>query len=199
MLLAVAINSMESIQAFAFYLMQYTISNLNAFIILLGMGYFIYPLMNGKHIMPKDLSDKKTLDGNNSPIQLTIELKGFFHLNPTLAISLAITLFSFVGIPPLIGFFGKQMVLSAALDSGFIFLTITAIITSVISAVYYLGFIKYVFFDENDYILYNEKEDTNNADNYDIVTSDTKISTYLSITISILTLILLLFMFASNE
>lgn len=179
--------------------MQYTISNLNAFIILLGMGYFLYPFMNGKQITSKGLSDKKTLDGNNSPIQLTLELKGFFHLNPTLAISLAITLFSFVGIPPLIGFFGKQMVLSAALDSGFIFITITAIVTSVISAVYYLGFIKCVFFDENDYKFYNEKEDTNNADNHDIVTSGTKISTYLSVTISILTLILLLFMFASNE
>jgi len=38
-LLALSINSIESIQAFIFYLMQYSISNLNAFIILISIGY----------------------------------------------------------------------------------------------------------------------------------------------------------------
>ena len=60
--------------------------------------------------------------------------------------SLAITIFSFVGIPPLVGFFAKQMVLSAALDNGYIFLSIIAILTSVIGAVYYLNVIKEIFF-----------------------------------------------------
>ena len=68
-----------------------------------------------------------------------------------LALSLAITLFSFVGVPPLIGFFAKQMVLSAALDSGYIFLTLVAILTSVISAVYYLMVVKQIFFDKPEY------------------------------------------------
>jgi NADH-ubiquinone oxidoreductase chain 2 len=49
------------------------------------------------------------------------------------------------------GFFAKMMVLSAALDSGFIFLTLIAILTSVISAVYYLNIIKQVFFQVPDY------------------------------------------------
>ena len=35
-----------------------------------------------------------------------------------LSLTLAITIFSFIGIPPLIGFFAKQMVLSAVLDNG---------------------------------------------------------------------------------
>jgi len=39
LLLALSINSIESIQAFIFYLMQYSISNLNAFIILISVGY----------------------------------------------------------------------------------------------------------------------------------------------------------------
>lgn len=63
-----------------------------------------------------------------------------------LVLTLTITIFSFVGIPPLIGFFGKQMVLSAALDSGFVFMALVAILTSVISAVYYLNIIKQIFF-----------------------------------------------------
>ena len=43
------------------------------------------------------------------------------------------------------------MVLSAALDSGYIFLTLVAILTSVISAVYYLNIVKQIFFDKSEY------------------------------------------------
>jgi len=139
-LLALSINSIESIQAFIFYLMQYSISNLNAFVILISIGYSLYYFTNNSDEY-KELTDK-----NNSPIQLVSQIKGFFYINPILALSLAITIFSFVGIPPLIGFFAKQMVLSAALDNGYIFLTLVAILTSVISAVYYLNIIKEVFF-----------------------------------------------------
>jgi NADH-ubiquinone oxidoreductase chain 2 len=73
-------------------------------------------------------------------------LKGYFYLNPLLSLSLAITIFSFAGIPPLVGFFAKQMVLSAALDNGYIFLSLIAILTSVVGAVYYLNIIKEIFF-----------------------------------------------------
>src|SRR5271163_985263 len=144
-LLALSINSIESIQAFIFYLMQYSISNLNAFIILISIGYSLYYYVN------KSKEYKQLLDKKNSPIQLISQLKGYFYINPILALSLAITIFSFVGIPPLIGFFAKQMVLSAALDSGYVFLTLVAILTSVISAVYYLNIIKEVFFYEPIY------------------------------------------------
>jgi NADH-ubiquinone oxidoreductase chain 2 len=42
LLLALSINNIESIQAFFFYLMQYSISNLNAFIILIAIGSSLY-------------------------------------------------------------------------------------------------------------------------------------------------------------
>ena len=45
-------------------------------------------------------------------------------------------------IPPLIGFFSKQMVLYSAIQSGYYFMSIVAIIVSVISASYYLKIIK---------------------------------------------------------
>nr|WCJ12508.1 NADH dehydrogenase subunit 2 [Lecanora bermudensis] len=154
-LLTLSINSLESIQAFIFYLMQYSITNLNAFIILISIGYTLYPFVNKGPL--KNQYDN-LLDRNNSPIQFVSQLKGYFYLNPVLALSLAITLFSFVGIPPLIGFFAKQMVLSAALDSGFVFLSLIAILTSVISAVYYLNVIKQIFFDEHNYELNQDLE-----------------------------------------
>ena len=144
-LLALTINSIESIQAFIFYLMQYSISNLNGFIILISIGFSLFYYSNDTKEY-KELAEK-----DNSPIQLVSQLKGYFYINPALALCLTITIFSFVGVPPLIGFFAKQMVLSEALDSGFVFMALVAILTSVISAVYYLNIIKQIFFDQPDY------------------------------------------------
>jgi NADH-ubiquinone oxidoreductase chain 2 len=205
-LLALSINSVESIQAFIFYLMQYSISNLNAFIILISIGYSLYYYINNSKEY-EVLVDKK-----NSPIQLISQMKGYFYINPLLAISLGITIFSFVGIPPLIGFFAKQMVLSAALDSGYVFLTLIAILTSVISAVYYLNIIKEVFFYEPIYKINrafknlslhgNIIKRQNNEDLVNKLTfklNNIVLSSSLTITISILSLIILLFIFIPQE
>ncbi len=201
-LLALSINSIESIQAFIFYLMQYSISNLNAFIILISIGHSYYCYVNNSN------EYKQLVDKNNSPIQLISQMKGYFYINPVLALSLTITIFSFVGIPPLIGFFAKQMVLSAALDSGYVFLALVAILTSVISAVYYLNIIKQIFFDKSEYII---NSDLINIDLHGNIsrnnvlqkvrfnTDNIILSSSLTITISILTLIILLFIFIPQE
>jgi NADH-ubiquinone oxidoreductase chain 2 len=202
-LLALSINSIESIQAFIFYLMQYSISNLNAFIILISIGYSLYYYVN------KSKEYKQLLDKKNSPIQLISQLKGYFYINPILALSFAITIFSFVGIPPLIGFFAKQMVLSAALDSGYVFLTLVAILTSVISAVYYLNIIKEVFFYEpinkinraflNVDFHGNIIKNNNLIEKLTFKVNNITLSSSLTITISLLTLIILLFIFVPQE
>jgi len=202
-LLALSINSIESIQAFIFYLMQYSISNLNAFIILISIGFSLYYYINDSN------EYKQLVDETRSPIQLISQMKGYFYINPVLALSLSVTIFSFVGIPPLIGFFAKQMVLSAALDSGYVFLALVAILTSVISAVYYLNIIKQVFFDKSEYKINPELENINLHGNIiknnvliqklTFKTNNIILSSYLTITISILTLIILLFIFIPNE
>jgi hypothetical protein len=51
-------------------------------------------------------------------------------------------------IPPLIGFFSKQFVLYSAVQSGYFFISIVAIIVSVISASYYLKIIR-ILYDTN--------------------------------------------------
>ena len=51
------------------------------------------------------------------------------------------------GVPPLIGFFSKQMVLYSAVQSGYYFMAIVAIIVSVISASYYLKIIRLLHTD----------------------------------------------------
>jgi NADH-ubiquinone oxidoreductase chain 2 len=202
MLLALAVSSIESIQAFIFYIVQYSISNLNIFIILIAIGYSFYSYIN-------DSVEKNNLvDRNNSPIQLVSQLKGFFYINPFLAISLAITIFSFVGIPPLIGFFGKQMVLSAALDKGYVFIVLIGIFTSVIGGVYYLNIVKETFFYEPSSIINPILKESKisvsvqNRSNKDVYAADYTnivLSSPIAFTISVITLIILLFIFINNE
>lgn len=207
-LLALAINSIESIQAFIFYLMQYSVSNLNAFLILISIGFSLYPYIDKSE---SEQQNKKLYDRNYSPIQLISQIKGYFYINPYLALCLAVTLFSFVGIPPLVGFFAKQMVLSAALDSGYVFITLVAILTSVISAVYYLAVIKQIFFEKNEYMLNPVLKDlkftglvkylSNKSleENITFTIHNIVLSNYLTITISNLTLLLVLFVFTPQE
>nr|YP_010546994.1 NADH dehydrogenase subunit 2 [Samsoniella hepiali]UYI31662.1 NADH dehydrogenase subunit 2 [Samsoniella hepiali] len=203
MLLALSISNIESTQALIFYLTQYIISNLNAFIILLAIGYslYCYTSDNKEH--------DELLDKTNSPIQLITQLKGYFFINPVLALSLTITIFSFAGIPPLVGFFGKQMVLSAALDQGLYFITLIAILTSVISGIYYLTIIKEMFFSKSDYkvntLLENFKLKGNVYNNNNSIKSieynykNIVLSSPISFAISILTLTILLFLFMNKE
>nr|YP_009160636.1 NADH dehydrogenase subunit 2 [Hirsutella minnesotensis]AKR17966.1 NADH dehydrogenase subunit 2 [Hirsutella minnesotensis] len=215
-LLALGISSIESTQAFIFYLTQYTISNLNAFFILIAIGFslYCYTTENKEH--------EELMDKTNSPIQLVNQLKGYFYINPVLALSLAITIFSFVGVPPLIGFFGKQMVLSAAIDKGLIFLSLIAILTSVIGAVYYLSIIKEMFFSLPEYkvnalleklvfqdkaiirknskilsLFYKNKEE--NIKNIEYKYNNIVISSPISFVISCITLQILLFLFINKE
>ena len=204
-LLSLSIYSIESIQAFIFYLMQYSLSNLNAFVILISIGYSLYFYLNN------NVQYSNLLDKNNSPIQLISQIKGYFYINPIMALSLAITLFSFAGIPPLIGFFAKQMVLSAAINNGYIFMSLVAIITSVISAVYYLAIIKQMFFDSTEYkidtsIITDNKDAISKKNNIELDVDKViikshyfKLSSSLTIIISILTFIILLFILLPNE
>jgi len=204
-LLALSINSMESIQAYVFYIIAYTISNLNAFVILVTIGFSFY-----LYVYKDERLKEELIDPNNSPIQLISQIKGYFYINPYLSLSLAITLFSFAGVPPLIGFFAKQMVLSAALDNGYVFMALVAILTSVISAVYYLNVIKNIFFFKDEYkinpSLENlnleasiEKYDGNKESKVNFKLENIVLSSALSNVISILTLILLLFIYIPNE
>lgn len=203
-LLALGISSIESTQAFIFYLTQYTISNLNAFLILVAIGFslYCYTSENKEH--------EELIDKNNSPIQLVNQLKGYFYINPVLALSLAITIFSFVGVPPLVGFFGKQMILSAALDKGLVFLSLVAILTSVIGAVYYLSIVKEMFFSKPYYkintllenlVLKGNILDQNKAvvRNVSFKYNNIAISSPIAFVISSITLVILLFIFINKE
>ena len=78
-------------------------------------------------------------------------LKGLSSLNPFLAASMAITLLSMAGVPPLAGFVAKLTVYMAVLDSGAFAPAVFAVLCSVISAFYYLRLIKVAYFYNDEF------------------------------------------------
>ncbi|MDA8618514.1 NADH-quinone oxidoreductase subunit NuoN [Candidatus Pelagibacter bacterium] len=77
------------------------------------------------------------------------DLSGISKKHPMLAISFLVILFSLAGIPPLGGFFAKFYVFSAVVEQKMYALAIIGLLTTVISAFYYLRIIKTIYFDDS--------------------------------------------------
>ena len=78
------------------------------------------------------------------------DFKGLNQRNPFYAAIMGLVLFSMAGVPPMVGFFAKLMVLKAVIDAGMMWLAIIAVVFAVIGAFYYLRVIKYMYFDDPD-------------------------------------------------
>ena len=178
-LLALAINSVQSIDSFIFYILQYTLTNLNTFLILIAIGYII----NNNILINK---------GSEKDINFISELKGLFFSNPILSISLTICLLSMAGTPPFLGFFSKQFVLYSAIESGYYFMSIAGILVSIISASYYLRIIR-ILHTENSVSDIQASPLLINKSNNESSNSKIEISNIHSLIISILTLLILFF------
>jgi Proton-conducting membrane transporter len=158
LLLALAINNKVSLESFIFYLGQYSLTNLNIFLILITFGYLSSFSLSSKVLInsPTNLSmlpvrENQRAENNQSfDLNFITQLTGLFTNNPILTMSFAISLFSMAGIPPMIGFFAKQQVLLSSLSVGFIFVAIIAITSSVVSAYYYLKLIQVSTFSNNN-------------------------------------------------
>jgi NADH-quinone oxidoreductase subunit N len=75
------------------------------------------------------------------------DLSGLSKNHPILSLSLLILLFSLAGIPPMAGFFAKFYIFMSVIEQSMYFLAIAGLISTVISAYYYLKLIKIIYFD----------------------------------------------------
>ena len=75
------------------------------------------------------------------------ELSGISKNHPLAALSLLIVLFSLAGIPPLAGFFAKFYIFMSVIESGMYALAIIGLVTTVVSAFYYIRIVKVMYFD----------------------------------------------------
>uniref|UniRef100_A0A8A6KT10 NADH dehydrogenase subunit 2 n=3 Tax=Scutellaria TaxID=4139 RepID=A0A8A6KT10_9LAMI len=88
-------------------------------------------------------------------VKYIADLGALAKTNPILAITFSITMFSYVGIPPLAGFYSKFYLFFAALGCGATFLALVGVVSSVIGRFYYIRLAKRMFFDTpRTWILY---------------------------------------------
>jgi NADH-quinone oxidoreductase subunit N len=123
-LAGIAAGTNAGIQSTIIYLTIYLVMNLGAF----GCIF----MMKRENIFYENIND----------------LSGLSKNHPMLALSFLIILFSLAGIPPLAGFFAKFYVFMAVIEVKMYALAIIGLVTTVISAFYYLRIIKVIYFDK---------------------------------------------------
>jgi len=123
-LAGIATGTNEGIQSTVVYLTIYLIMNLGVF----GCIF----MMKRENVFYESIND----------------LSGMSKNHPMLALSFLIMLFSLAGIPPLAGFFAKFYIFMAVIEMKMYALAIIGLITTVVSAFYYLRIIKIIYFDK---------------------------------------------------
>ena len=123
-LAGIAAGTNAGIQSTIIYLTIYLVMNLGAF----GCIF----MMKRENIFYENIND----------------LSGLSKNHPMLALSFLIILFSLAGIPPLAGFFAKFYVFMAVIEVKMYALAIIGLLTTVVSAFYYLRIIKVIYFDK---------------------------------------------------
>jgi len=124
LLMGIASGTEMGIGAVFFYLVAYAISNLTAFLAI---------VIANRELKSGEIVDYRGL-GEKSPI-----LAGVFFLS----------LLSLGGIPPLAGFFGKFLVLQAAVSRGYVWLATLGAVNVIISLYYYLSVVKEMYFKQS--------------------------------------------------
>ena len=135
-LAGVATGEISGYESSIIYISIYVIMNIGAFSCL--------------YLLKKDGQYKENIS----------DLSGISKKHPLLAISLLIILFSMAGVPPLGGFFAKFYIFTAVLEKEMYALAIIGLLTTVISAFYYLKIIKTIYFDDSFIILEKVKNKT---------------------------------------
>ncbi|MCS6758066.1 MAG: NADH-quinone oxidoreductase subunit NuoN [Candidatus Devosia euplotis] len=89
-----------------------------------------------------------SLRTNGGYVESIADMAGAAQKRPFVAAVMAITMFSLIGMPPLAGFFAKWHAFLAAIDAQLYVLAVIGVLTSAVSAFYYLHIVKAMYFDE---------------------------------------------------
>nr|YP_010868405.1 NADH dehydrogenase subunit 2 [Epizoanthus ramosus]WGU19899.1 NADH dehydrogenase subunit 2 [Epizoanthus ramosus] len=122
----IEIGSFESIQASLVYMILYVSMSISIFAITLALGVVK---------------------------NLIVEFSGLSRREPALAITLALTLLSIAGIPPLVGFLSKWLVLLPGVVNQYYLVSVLAVVCSVIAGVYYVRIVKIIYFQADPSLL----------------------------------------------
>nr|YP_004927431.1 NADH dehydrogenase subunit 2 [Yarrowia galli]CCC29073.1 subunit ND2 of proton translocating NADH:ubiquinone oxidoreductase [Yarrowia galli] len=146
MMLLLLLNNNEF--SYLYYMTQYSMSHLAMFMMMIFSMYYINYINN-----------------QYNPIMYVNQLKGLMHDNAYLVLSMAMVMFSFMGMPPLLGFFGKLNMLMSMLNNGYYFMSMVLIVASLMSAMYYLYLLNVSMQDKNN-MLMNSNETVSSVLSY---------------------------------
>ncbi|KQZ44994.1 NADH-quinone oxidoreductase subunit NuoN [Duganella sp. Root1480D1] len=76
------------------------------------------------------------------------DFKGLSKRSPVYALLMSVLMFSLAGVPPMMGFAAKFAVLQSVLATGAVWLTVFAVMFSLVGAFYYIRIVKVMWFDE---------------------------------------------------
>ena len=76
------------------------------------------------------------------------DFRGLNRRSPWWALIMLLVMFSLAGVPPTVGFYAKFSVLQAAVEAGFTWLAVVAVLASLVGAFYYLRIVKLMYFDD---------------------------------------------------
>ena len=119
-------GSAEGYSSSLFYALAYVLMNTAAFVVVL--------------LVSKDA-------GHDNP-QLS-HFDGLAERAPFFALVLLLSLLSLAGIPPLVGFTGKWILFTAAMEKGHWFLVLWGVLNSVVSLFYYLTLVKHAYLEKS--------------------------------------------------
>ena len=129
-LVGLAAANNEGIKALIIYISIYVVMNIAIFTIILSLKF------------------------NNNYVEKIIDFSGLSRHKPLISLCIAIIMLSMAGIPPFAGFFGKFYIFIAAVEAELFLLAILGVVSSAISAFYYLRIIKIIYFDEKEEVSY---------------------------------------------
>ncbi|MEW6567369.1 MAG: NADH-quinone oxidoreductase subunit N [Chloroflexota bacterium] len=111
----------QAVSAALYYLVAYAITNLGAWAVVVAM---------------------EKAEGGGTELE---DYAGLASRRPGLALAMAVFMLSFTGVPPTIGFLGKFYLFRATLDAGQVWLALVGVLTSLVSAYYYLRVVVMMF------------------------------------------------------
>jgi NADH-quinone oxidoreductase subunit N len=126
LLMAVAAGSAQpaspgAVSAALFYLLAYGVTTIGAWAVVLGL---------------------ERADGSGTSLD---DYAGLARRRPWMALAMSVFMLSLIGVPPTVGFLGKFVVFGSAVEAGLIGLAIVGVLTSLVSAYYYLRVVIYMY------------------------------------------------------
>ncbi len=123
--LGFVVGNIEGYAAAMFYVIIYGLMSIGAFGVMLALS-------------------RKGFEADN-----IADLAGLGRRNPLMALVMLVLLLSMAGVPPLVGFYAKLVILTNLVEVGMVSLAVFAVVMSIIGAFYYLRVIKTMYFDSS--------------------------------------------------